>query len=84
MIRYPKNRVPTHPGSHLRRAISCRGFTREEAADTIGISPRHLSAIMARRQSITPHIAVQLEKMSGVSAGFWLNSQLAWDRWRGA
>lgn len=82
MIRQPKNRAPTHPGVHLRKAISRRGFTREEAADAIGISYRHLSAIMNGHQAITPHIALRLEKTLGVSTGFWLNSQLARDRWR--
>ena len=47
----------------------------------MGISCEHLNAIMEGRESITSHIALRLEKTLGVSAGFWLNSQLAWDRW---
>ena len=84
MIRLPKNRPPTHPGTHPGSAISQSDLADKEVADAMGISCEHLSAIMERQQSITPHIAVRLEKMFGVSAGFWLSSQLAWDRWREA
>ena len=84
MMRYPKNRAPIHPGVYLRSAISRAELPRKEAADGVGISCQHLSALMDGQQSITSHTALRLEKMFGVSAGFWLSSQLAWDRWRDA
>lgn len=84
MIRLPKNRPPTHPGRYLRRAIRQSDLTNEEAADAMGLRFKHLDAIMDERQSITPPIAVRLEKLFGVSEGFWLRSQHARDRWRRA
>ena len=84
MIRLPKNRPPTHPGTHLGSAISQSDLADKEVADAMGIACENLSAIMEGEQSITPRIAVRLERTFGVSAGFWLNSQLAWDRCREA
>ena len=80
----PKNRLPTHPGVHLRRAISQSDLPHKEVVGAMGISCEHLNAIMEGRESITSHIALRLERTLGVSAGFWLNSQLAWDSWRDA
>ena len=81
---FPKNRLPAHPGVHLRRAISQSDLSHKAVAGAMGISCEHLTAIMEGRESITSHIALRLEKTLGVSAGFWLNSQLAWDSWRDA
>ena len=84
MMRLPKNRPPTHPGTHLRRAILQSDLAHGEVADAMGICCQHLSAIMEGQQSITYPIAVRLEKLLGVSEGFWLRSQHAWDRWHRA
>ena len=81
MIRLPKNRPPTHPGVHLIRAISRRGLTQTESARALGISFQRLNAIINERRGVTPDTALRLEKMFGVSAGFWLTAQLAWDLW---
>lgn len=81
MIRLPKNRPPTHPGMHLMRAIAKHELTQTKAASSLGISFQRLNAIINRRRGITPDTALRLEKMFGVSAGFWLTTQLAWDLW---
>ncbi len=79
MIRLPKNRPPTHPGAHLIRAISMRGLTQTESARALSF--QRLNAIINERRGVTPDTALRLEKMFGVSAGFWLTAQLAWDLW---
>ena len=45
---------------------------------------RRLDAITYGRRGVTSDTALRIEKLFGVSKGFWLSSQLAWDRWRRA
>ena len=84
MIRLPKYRPPTHPGVHLARVLRQHGLTQTKAAQTLGMSFQRLNAIINGHRGVTPDTARCLEKMFAVSAGFWLNSQLAWDSWREA
>ena len=79
MMRLPRNRLPTHPGVHLRRAISRSNLTIEDVAELSGVSTRRLNAILGERQAATPDAALGLEAATGVSSGFWINSQSAWD-----
>ncbi|MDE0075246.1 MAG: HigA family addiction module antitoxin [Gammaproteobacteria bacterium] len=81
MIRLPKNRPPTHPGLHVTRVIATHGLTQTRAARALGISFQRLNAVINERRGVTPDTALRLEKLFGVSAGFWLTSQLAWDLW---
>ena len=81
MIRLPKYRPPTHPGVHLARVLRKYGLTQTKAAQALGMSFQRLNAIINERRGVTPDTALRLEKMFGVSAGFWLTAQLAWDLW---
>ncbi|MCY3707047.1 MAG: HigA family addiction module antitoxin [Gammaproteobacteria bacterium] len=71
----------THPGVHVTRVIATHGSTQTRAARALGISFQRLNAIINERRGVTPDTALRLEKLFGVSAGFWLTSQLAWDLW---
>ena len=81
MIRCPRNRPPTHPGVHLRRAISRSEFSREEVAGSLGVSLQRLTEIICGRVAITPHLALRLEEVTRVSSEFWLSTQSSWDLW---
>lgn len=84
MIRRPKNRPPTHPGVHLRRAMSRNSLTLVEVAELSGISTRRLNAIIEGRRAVTPDAALGLEVATEVSPGFWTNSQATWNVWNRA
>jgi addiction module HigA family antidote len=55
------------------------GLTQMELAAAIGLSFQSVNAILNRRRSVTPDVALRLERLFGMEAQFWLNLQLAWD-----
>jgi len=71
---------PAHPGEVLRDAIeNGLGLTVTAAAKGLGVSRKTLSQILNGHSSITPEMAIRLEKGIGSSAGAWLRMQLAYD-----
>jgi len=67
------------PGSTLLEAIEARGMTQAELAERAGRSKKHINEIIKGKQPITPEMALQLERVLGVSAGFWNNRQRDYD-----
>jgi len=57
------------------------GISQSAFAIRLGISFARLNAIVRRRRSVTADTALRLERVLGVSAGFWLGLQLDWDLW---
>lgn len=61
------------PGETLREALAERQMTQAELAEQIGRSESVVSRIINGRADITPEVAIELERVLGISAKFWVN-----------
>jgi len=57
------------------------GISHSAFATRIGVSSARLSEIVRGKRSVTPDIALRLERVLGMSAEFWLGLQQDWDLW---
>lgn len=64
---------PMHPGFSLAEDLKFLSLSVAEAAERTGISQKHLSNIVNGKASITPEVALKLEKLTGTEASFWNN-----------
>ena len=73
---------PPHPGEVLRElCIEPLQITITEAAESLGVSRKTLSAILNGRAGISPEMAIRLSKAFDTSAESWLNQQTQYDLW---
>jgi antitoxin HigA-1 len=69
-----------HPGEVLLGLhLEPKKLSVAEAAAALGTTRQTLSAIVAGRRSITPEMALRLERAFGVSAESWLGMQKNYD-----
>jgi addiction module HigA family antidote len=47
---------------------------KSQVADLLGISRRHLHAILTERKSVLPEVAVRFGKLFGDGTGIWLRT----------
>jgi addiction module HigA family antidote len=52
-----------------------------EAADALGVSRKHVSAIINGRVPVTPDMAMRLAGVFGTEAELWVNMQAQYDLW---
>lgn len=80
--RLPSNRAPTHPGEMLlEEFIKPLGITQTAFAARLGVSYPRLNELIHGKRSLTPDTALRLERVLGMTAGFWLGLQQDWDLW---
>lgn len=73
---------PPHPGEVLRElCIEPLGITVTDAAQSLGVSRKTLSAILNQRAGISPEMAIRLSKAFDTTAESWLNQQMKYDLW---
>jgi addiction module HigA family antidote len=71
---------PPHPGEIVRNdCIEPLGLTITEAAEGLGVSRKHLSALVNGRAGISPEMAIRLSKAFGGSPESWLTQQMQYD-----
>jgi addiction module HigA family antidote len=70
---------PPHPGAGIRHDIEALGLSIDEAAQGLGVTGEQLKALVNAETSITPEMAVRLEKAIGSTADSWLRMQTAYD-----
>ncbi|MEA2840981.1 MAG: antitoxin HigA [Methylobacteriaceae bacterium] len=70
---------PPHPGAGVRDDIEALGLSISEAAHGLGVSGEQLEAVINGWSSITPEMAVRLEKAIGSTADSWLRMQTSYD-----
>jgi antitoxin HigA-1 len=70
---------PSHPGSLIKADIDELDLSVVEAAKALGISRQQLHSVIAGRASVTPEMAVRLEKALGSTAETWLRMQMNYD-----
>ena len=70
---------PVHPGALIKSELEHLGHTTAEAADALGVTRQQLHKVITGRSSVTPEMAVRLEKAIGSTADTWLTMQANFD-----
>ena len=69
---------PPHPGELVRENLEDLNLSVAEAAEGLGITRQQLYNVI-NGKSITPEMALRLEKALGGSADLWLRMQVNYD-----
>jgi len=73
---------PAHPGEILRELyLKPMHVTITQAADALGVSRKHISAIVNGRVPVTPDMAMRLAAVFATEAQLWVNLQAQHDLW---
>lgn len=73
---------PAHPGEILREMyLKPLGVTVTQAAEALGVSRKHVSAIVNGRAPVTPDMAVRLAAAFATEPELWVNMQAQYDLW---
>jgi len=70
------------PGYFIREEMELRDWTQEDLADVMGITPKHLNAILRERQPLTIEIARLLGEVFNTSAQYWINIDSGYRLWK--
>ncbi len=70
---------PPHPGQLIRSICEDLPLTITAAAKALGVSRQALNNVTNEQASITPEMAMRLEKAFGSTADMWLRMQAAHD-----
>ena len=72
--------APVHPGEVLKEDVfGVSGLNVTEAATALGVGRQALSAVLNGRASLSPEMALRVEKAFGVSMELLLKMQLQFD-----
>jgi len=78
----PTMHSPPHPGDILRELyLTPMRVTIVEAAKALGVTSKHVSAIVNGRVRITADMAIRLAKALNTDAQTWVNLQAQHDLW---
>ncbi len=73
---------PAHPGEILKAMyLEPMGVSITKAAEALGVSRKHVSAIVNGRVPVTPDMAVRLAGVFGTEPEIWINLQAQHDLW---
>ena len=71
---------PVTPGELLREEfLRPMELSQDRLAKEIGVPPQHISAIVAGNRTITADTDLRLCRFFGLSNGYWLRAQAAYD-----
>ena len=74
---------PSHPGEVLSELyLTPLGVTVTAAADALGVSRKHVSAIVNGRAPVTPDMALRLAAAFDTEPELWVNLQSQYDLWQ--
>ncbi|MBS0377430.1 MAG: HigA family addiction module antidote protein [Proteobacteria bacterium] len=77
-----KMHSPAHPGEILREMyLKPMKVSVTEAARALGVSRKHVSAIVNGRAPVTPDMAMRLAAVFATEAQLWVNLQAQHDLW---
>ena len=75
-------RNPAHPGEVLRELyLEPLGISITDAAKALGVTRKHVSAIVNARISVSPDMALRLAAAFDTAPELWLNMQAQYDLW---
>lgn len=67
---------PVHPGEILQEEfLEPLGWSQNELARRLGISPRRVNEIILRKRAVTANTALRLARLFDMSPEFWLGLQ---------
>ena len=69
----------SHPADHILEYLELNRWTQADLARKTGLSTGNVSEIINKKRSITPRIALALEKALGLKADIWMGLQSNWD-----
>jgi addiction module HigA family antidote len=72
-------RTPIHPGVVLADELAETGQSARRLAELIEVPPNRLYQIVAGKRNMTADTALRLGRYFGMSAGFWMNLQSAYE-----
>ena len=73
---------PAHPGEILRELyLKPLAITITQAAAALGVTRKHVSAIVNARVPVTPDMAMRLAKALATEPELWVNLQAQYDLW---
>lgn len=73
---------PAHPGEILLEMyLKPLGVTITDAAAALGVTRKHVSAIVNGRAPVTPDMAVRLAAVFATDPELWVNMQAQYDLW---
>lgn len=71
---------PAHPGEILRKLyLAPLGVSVTRAAAALGVTRKHVSAIVNGRAPVTPDMALRLAAAFGTDPELWVNMQSRYD-----
>ena len=70
---WPDIAIP--PGELLGEELEVRGMTQQELARRMGRPAQMVNELIRGKKALTPETALGLEKVLGIPAGFWTNSE---------
>ncbi len=73
MVKTFKPNYAVPPGETLRETLAWLGMTQAELVRGTGRPKDEINKVMTGNASITPEMAVQLERVLGIPASFWNN-----------
>ncbi len=74
---------PPHPGDIIREfCVDALNISVTEAACSLGVTRKTLSALLNGRAGISPEMALRLSKVFGRTPEGWLRLQLQYDLWK--
>lgn len=71
--------VLLHPGEVLRDELEARNIAQNQFAETVSMRPPHLNELIKGKRNISALLAIRIEKVLGISAGFWMRLQVEYD-----
>ena len=69
------------PGETIQETLDALGMSQADLAERTGKSPKAINEIVQSKVAITPDTALQLERVLGVTAHFWLNLDVNYREW---
>jgi HTH-type transcriptional regulator / antitoxin HigA len=63
------------PGDTLEELLEERSMTQTDLADRLGVSLKHVNRVVKGAASISPELALGLEKVFGAPASFWMTRE---------
>ena len=70
---------PVHPGEIIREALTAERLTVTEGALRLGVTRGTLSRVLNGKGSVSPRLALALERLGWSDAGHWVRMQGAYD-----
>lgn len=68
-----------HPGELIEEELQARGISKKDFAAQLGLHPSQLSELIKGKRHVSAMLALKLEKIWDISAGFWMRMQVQYD-----